>query len=246
MRSCLTIILTLSILYASPAQTPLDGKGLLLHYLKKMSVCQFPRHKEAFQIQLIISTIASDYEKVKNPAYPSTDLPVSMILTRNKMFYESRYIAIYQDTSDVYTVIHPQKMILHSRPKPSQPQTEPGQPNPIPGLQARFIQACRVVSLQDVDYNGRKVKEIILQAPEETQKEFGIQSVVYYMDIREMKIEKQIISFTPGHQFRTQTIVFQNMNLNYKGKILASSRKAVFERPGKLLKTFTGYELIEQ
>lgn len=232
---------------AGYGQTDPSCKQLMDAYVKKIRAYRSPTENQYVLLHMNIMSVPVQNNVLVHTSSSPQQVELKVVTGQNKLFYESTYLAIYQDEQDIYTVIHPQKTIIHSKPeKTSTTENQAAIAGHFSTLQQRLLERCEVQACRDTVYSGQRARIITLQPHKEDQEQYHIGQIVNYLIPSKATIVKQIISFTDGYPLQKQIVVYHTVDLDYRGKRPASARSNVLNASGKLLPNYRGYRLEEE
>jgi hypothetical protein len=151
---------------------------------------------------------------------------VKMILKGNSLVYESDYISIYQDDKEVYTLVHPQKVIVKSKPNSAKIKEMRMKKGGV--LQDSVFKVSTLKSCTDGFLNSSPVRITELALTEQGSKTFKVTKIVYYFNEKENRLDKQELYYIPGAKIVKQEILFKEMSFDYKGKIKSHARDYLY------------------
>ena len=184
----------------------------------------------------------------RQPAAPAGQtVELKVTATVSKLAYESTYLAVYRDEKDQFTVIHPQRTILHARagrmPEETGGEALAGQ---LTALQQGFMKRCRIASCRDTVFAGQAAKVMELRPDPQDQAEYHIRRITNYVLVKSRTVPRQVIEYAEGHGLDRQVVNYHAVDLDYRGKAPGPARAAVFAAPGKLLARYQGYRVEEE
>lgn len=216
-------------------------------YLQAMSTYGFPKEKEQYFLHIQMTMLPSKEKLYTQISHKKEEVEIKVKTGKNRLFYESNYLAVYQDENDIYTVVHPKKMIIHQRPEPIKKDSS-GQllSQHLSLIQQGLISRSKAGACKDTVYEGKPAKVIVLLTSKEDQEQYHIKTITNYFLPAQNKIIRQVIEFAAGHRLEKQIVVYHTLDFSYQGKIPKSARTCVFESNGKLLSRYKGYSIEEE
>lgn len=208
-----------------------------MHDLKKV---QFPVTGH-YLMHMHIKMVPKMSTGLRQKSLEVKEARVKMIVGAQKMMYETGQVSIYQDQHNIFQVFHPQKLILQKEA-----------PKDIFGQHRKFAQSMtkmqeelfaqsQVVSVKDVNFQGKAVKEIVMLLTTQAQQKFRVKTVTYIFDVQKKYLEKQIVKFTQAHPLASQEITYLQLDAHYKGYVPATAQAALMGNTKQLLPKFRGY-----
>ncbi|MGD1842674.1 MAG: hypothetical protein ACFB0B_17525 [Thermonemataceae bacterium] len=224
------------------AQNLAEGRKHLESYFAKIKTYELPSTKQTYYLSLEVTTIPNTQSSYAKSPYSSKNIPVEIVLSANRLFYESKYINFYNDQKEAFTIIHPQRLIVWTKKKAPKEavQNTPQQIELLSALQQRVLTDCKVIRYEP--HQG-SVKKIVLRANDQLQKELGFRQITYYLDVANNLLKKQHIHYIENYKIKQQTIIFKEFNLNYKGKVAASAYRNVFGKDYRILPQYQSYRI---
>lgn len=222
-------------------------RTLLEAYAGKMGAYGLPGGQARYRLHLDITAVPAKRSGYTPASLEGKTVDVKMTITGKELFYESTYLAVFRDGKDVFTVIHPQRTILHSRPE--QTAEEKGQEllsRQLMALQQGFVKRCRIASCRDTVYAGQAAKVMQLLPGPEDQAEYHIRRITNYVLVKSLTVPRQVIEYAEGYGLERQVVNYHVVDLAYKGKLPRSARDCVYAAPGKLLARYQGYQVEEE
>ena len=229
------------------AQSQEECKGFIEGYIQKMASCGFPKGKQHYFIHMTSSMIPRAKGVQDNKALSAKDIEIKFILGENKVFYESKYLNIYQDKKESFTIAHPQKLILWSpNVQANHENTEKMWRETFSQTQVEIVRSAKLVNCTEAIFNKLSLKKIILKTSAEVEKNFNISRLIYYYDPGSQKLFHQIIEYTPQYKLISQKITYHTLDLNYQGDVKSSARAYVLNQSNHLLKKYQSYAFEKQ
>lgn len=228
------------------AQSIAECQSLLAEYVTTLSDYEKPKEGKNYFVHITTSTFPNKASKAYKPSnYSSENIEVKIVLSKGKMFYYSNYLNFYQDNQDVFTVIHPNKLILWKKiPQEKQGKQEENTTsptNPMATLRKQVLDELTMSACTDVVLAGKKVKQIVMLAKKKMKEKSGIETITYWYNPKEKKIEKQEITFVVGYPTLRQEIIYHDFNPDYRGEVANTAINNVYDSRKKLLKIYSGY-----
>jgi hypothetical protein len=226
------------------AQSLNSCKGWIIDYLDQMSIYTSPGKKQYYFLHLSVSTFPAKNSIYAQTAFSSENIEVKMILSAQQLFYESKYISIYQDATDVFTVLHPRKTIVWSKPeKATQAVNADAILQRISFQKKKLVENANVTQCNQTTLNGKTVQVIELVTDQKAKEEFYIDKIIYYYHLPSKQVVKQIIGFVEEYKFEKQEITFHQLDTHYQGKVAKSARENVFIKDKQLRVAYKEYHL---
>jgi hypothetical protein len=161
------------------------------------------------------------------------------------MFYYSTHINFYQDNKDVFTVVHPIKLILWRRlsQEKQQKPTQNTPADPMAMLRKQVFAELTMSACNDVVLFDKQVKQLIMIPSKKMKEEFNIQKITYWFNPKEKKIEKQEIEYTANYPVIRQEMIYHEFSTNYKGDVASTAINNVYDSRKKLLPIYKNYSV---
>ncbi|MBD0256966.1 MAG: hypothetical protein ICV83_14705 [Cytophagales bacterium] len=203
--------------------------------------------KGNYRLHMDITALPAEGAGSQPAALAGKTVDLKVTATAKKLAYESTYLAVYRDEKDQFTVIHPQRTILHARAGKVTEATDGAVPaGQLTALQQRFMKRCRIASCRDTVYAGQAAKVMVLLPDPKDQAQYQIKRITNYVLVRSVTVPRQVIEYTEGHGLDRQVVNYHAVDLDYRGKAPGPARAAVFASPGKLLARYQGYRVEEE
>jgi hypothetical protein len=232
-------IFGISIVLLFSALTPKeDGDciNIIRDYIDRMSLIGVPKDNQTYYLDMKIVTI---YAPQTNTA--ASNVGIKMYLNSESMIYETEQFSVYQDESDAFMVLHPQKKIIWNDGGKN-PNRDLDRVN-IGKSQKALFENGKIVSCQELKYKGIDAKKIVLKVSEADKDALKIEEVVVFYDTgRKMVYEVDII-FEKTQLVRKQVTTYNVINFNYKAKAAGAVRNIIFAGAGRLQPKYKGYTL---
>ena len=222
-------------------------RTLLEAYAGKMGAYGLPGGQARYRLHLDITAVPAKRSGYTPASLEGKTVDVKMTITGKEIFYESTYLAVFRDGKDVFTVIHPQRTIVHARPE--QTAEAKGQEllsRQLMALQQGFVKRCQIASCRDTVYAGQAAKVMQLLPGPEDQAEYHIRRITNYVLVKSLTVPRQVIEYAEGYGLERQVVNYHVVDMAYKGKLPRSARDCVYAAPGKLLARYQGYQVEEE
>lgn len=222
------------------AQSKSECQQTFTKYVLGLGEYEVPKDGKHYFVHTVASTFPNKELKEYEPsAYSSENINVRVVIAKGKMFYYSNYIDFYQDNNDLFTVIHPQKLIIWRKPEAKEKQ---GQSIEFMPFRKQMLEELLFTSCVDVILDKKKVKKITL-TPKTQDIQGVISKIIYWYDERISKLEKQEIIYSEGQTNLRQEVIYKEFNPDYREKVASSAVNNVFDSRKKLLDRFKGYSV---
>jgi hypothetical protein len=230
--------------YGQPAD---PCRKLLEAYAGKLGAYGQPGAKGNYRLHMDITALPAKTAGSEPAALAGKTVELKVTATAKKLAYESTYLAVYRDEKDMFTVIHPQRTILHARaermPEQAGGEALAGQ---LTAIQQGFMRRCGIASCRDTVYAGQAAKVMELLPDPKDQAQYHIKRITNYVLVKSQTVPRQVIEYAEGHGLDRQVVNYHAVDLDYRGKAPGPARAAVFAAPGKLLARYQGYRLEEE
>ena len=121
----LTVKLNVLLVQNLSAQSKSECQQTFTKYVLGLGEYEVPKDGKHYFVHTVASTFPNKELKEYEPsAYSSENINVRVVIAKGKMFYYSNYIDFYQDNNDLFTVIHPQKLIIWRKPQAKEKQEQ--------------------------------------------------------------------------------------------------------------------------
>jgi hypothetical protein len=232
---------------AGYGQTANPCRELLEAYAQKIGAYGLPGARERYRLHLDVTAVPAKRSVYTPASLEGKTVDLKMTITGKELFYESTYLAVYRDEKDVFTVIHPQRTIVHSRPEQlPEAQGQDVLSRQLAALQQGFIKRSRVTACRDTVYAGQAAKVMELLPDPQDQAQYHIKRITNYVLTGSLTVPRQVIEYAEGHGLARQVVNYHALDLDYKGKQPKSARACVYAAPGKLLDKYQGYQVEEE
>jgi hypothetical protein len=222
-------------------------QALLEAYAGKMGAYGQGGGKGNYRLHMDITALPAKGTPSEPAALAGKTVDLKVTATARKLAYESTYLAVYRDEKDQFTVIHPQRTILHARAGKTTEATDgealAGQ---LTALQQGFMKRCRIASCRDTVYAGQAAKVMELLPDPKDQAQYHIRRITNYVLVKSVTVPRQVIEYAEGHGLDRQVVNYHALDLDYRGKAPGPARAAVFASTGKLLARYQGYRVEEE
>lgn len=212
-----------------------DCKKLLKECSRKVSMRELPAGKQVYYMHYEMTNQAKPGSNAGNSR---TEMKVT--LGRSQMNYESNYVSMYRDSMEVYTVIHPQKLIVRSSATKDGDATFRQQS--LSKMQDTLIDKGTMKPCRTATYYGKNVKVAELVLHSVASDKSGIERIVYYLNEQKQTIEGQEIFYNQNASLLKSDVRFHMVDFNYKEKFRAKARDYIYEG-GKLRSSWKGYKV---
>lgn len=221
------------------AQNNFQCQQMFDKYIAGLGEYEAPKEGKHYFVHTVVSTIPNTLSKEYSPsAYSSENINVRVVIAKGKVFYYSNYLDFYQDNKDLFTIIHPQKLIIWQ--KPESQREEDKQAFQLTPFRKKMLDELALVECIDVVIDKKKSKQITFSPKKQTYQRF-ISKVTYFFDEKVGKLEKQETIYAEGQANLRQEIIYKEFNANYTEKVADSAIENVFDSRKKLLNRFKGY-----
>ncbi len=241
-------LLTLLVWYAClvsrlPVGAQPSDKQLLEDYLQKMRFSG--QEKEFCYFHVVITPVPRPGSRQAKASFSGEPTEVKVIAGPHRLYYESTHLSIYRDEKDIFTVIHPQKRILHAASQSASATADTGPAESFLALQKHFLSDCVLKSSRDTLVEAKPWKVFRLVPHAKYQAQFPIREVVYYFNLSQKRIEKQVVYYHPSHGLLQQTIEYREFSFPFRGKVPRSARSYLLTDRNQLKRTYQQYRLEE-
>lgn len=217
----------------APSASMIECRKMIDNYLKEMQQYTTPESNRWYYMHLLITTVPKPGTPFVRASLDNRNVEVKVTAGKNRMIYESTYLSVYQDEKDVFTVIHPRKAIIWSKPDPDVSKGKEVMAQNMVIGQQKLMQACTVRQCRDTTYEGKPTKIIEMVPDAKAKEDYHIERIVYYYTPSESRMRKQEIDFTANYKIDRQIITYYAMNLNYRSKLPKSAYAEIFEGSNK-------------
>ncbi|MEO1653139.1 MAG: hypothetical protein AAFU64_06315, partial [Bacteroidota bacterium] len=153
-------------------QNPSTCKQYIEKYMARMSSYAMPKDNQYYYLDMDVTTIPNENSSYAQTSLSSKDIDVKILVGNRMMYYKSKYLDIYSDLQNTFTVIYPQKLILWSKLSADYQANvdKQAQMNQVfSERQRELVKKARLASCQDTVFQGVKSKKIILIPDKEEQ-----------------------------------------------------------------------------
>jgi hypothetical protein len=210
------------------AQAVEPCQQMLVSYLKSMSRHAFPHQNEWYHLRLRVSSYprqGSSYARVR---YAGENLDVDIRVGKEAIFYESNYLAMYQDLHTVLTVVHPQKTIICSKADARELPGKSILAQHLANGQQQWLEGASWKSCRDTLYEGKWTKIMAMKPTARPGATQPIGQITYYFTPSERKLQRQVIEYQKDYPVARQVITFLEMDFDYRGKHSRTAYEQVF------------------
>ncbi len=212
--------------------------GLVKDYVKRMQEYGRPRGKEVYFMDMQVNT-------VYNPEYAKndSDVRVRMYLSTDKMQYESSYVSLYQDPHDAFTIVHPQKLIVWNQGGALREQKESYAT--LLSISDTLFARSKVISCRNMEEDGRRLREVVLQPDAGYRRSRRVQQVVYHYDLSEKRVYRSTIYYTEEASRQRETTTYHRLSFDQSAMPFSRAERVIFQASGKPVGKYSGYEIID-
>lgn len=220
-------------------------KDIILAQTEKMQEYSKNQGNRIFYMHTQTSLIPNQTGAYANLALSPKDVELKIYAGAGKMYYESKYVAIYQDQEEAFMVIHPQKLIVWSKESPQEADQNYKQAltENLGTAQKQLIEMSSVLTCREINWENKQVKKIEMIPNQKAREEFQIKKMIFYYDPQTSQILKQIINYTSNHKLKQQIITYHEMIFDYKEKIPKQARSYIFSKNEQLVSQYQNYQI---
>ncbi len=233
-RSFLLVFVFCHFYTISFSQTEKEIKNMLLGHIKKMNDKGKSLTKQYQFMDMILET--------KNNKFVETN-HIQMIANEHIFIYQSTQNSIYQDEQDTFTFIHPKKLGFYRKSPPNVFKNWKMQGQMLPELREKLVETGSIKSISDTTWQNKNIKKINLDISEDFKAKINLVSITYYYSLEEDKILGQILFYKKNYQIEYQKVIYNELNYDYKGKVLSKVKDYIFSEKNQFLPKFAGYTL---
>nr|WP_321355563.1 hypothetical protein [uncultured Draconibacterium sp.] len=230
------IIYILSILLFIGTNENEEAKKLLESYVSEMGDVRLPKEGNTYYLNMT----------VKNQFRQNEDGPALInfeaYLTRNQLRYNSDLLSIYQDSSEVWAIVHSAKTIYLSDAEEDWQKNYTT--NNLTGVQLELIKTGKILSVHQ-DKNNDALLNIVLQPQVLFTKNTRIEQVVFLFNKKLHTIKKIQIKYGLNHQIESQEFIYNALELNHENTEESPVRSYIFKKSGELIEKYQGYQIID-
>lgn len=239
-RLLLPILLLLAVLQPETVKSQ-DCKKILLDYIRESKAL----YAKPDSVKVYFIEMTSEVVFSPETGKQSTSANTKMYFQGDKLYYQSPYISMYMDKENTFTVIHPQQTIVWNKGKI---EADKIKEMTAGAVQDSLFKYSTVASCKEVkDASGKLRKEITLIPYKSSKLLSTVQSVVYYYDQKEDRLQRSEIYYKGRSAKLRESTTYKTIDYDYKKKnLFATALSEVLDSKGKLLPAWKGYELIDQ
>lgn len=215
-----------------------DCKGLLLEYIDRISGTKLTDEKRIYYLHFKVSYNLWDTKKPQLP-----DLDSKIYLGKNLYFYESNLLSIYSDKKDFICVYPSQKQIICSDAKNENNKEK--METMLSQAQKEIVVKGKLIRCADTLINDVSTIIMTILVPPGLESNYKMTKVTYYYSVNKKQLNKVIIFYSKQHTIKSQTIIYEEINFNYKETKFQRAHDLVFDRNEHLKSKYKTYSIID-
>jgi hypothetical protein len=159
----------------------------------------------------------------------------------------SQKVMVYQDEQNIVAIQPSNKSIFISRPLPE--SVRQSQMENVFKLQDSLshymtLKSCTTGALKK---NGKPLKKLNFQLTATKQEKFGITSLNYWINEKEVRVVKIQLEYAQSRPLKTSSYTIESFNGDYKGSPFEGSAVGIVMTKGnKLKENYKGYNVIDK
>ena len=216
-------------------------KDLLMACINKAGQINLPKKGDIYYMQMKMKNTFR-----KDLSYSPADTHLEVLLSDNRLAYESDQVNIYVDTDYVVAVMHQSRTIKISPNDEGIDHVKTLQrKNQMLNLQQNWIKESQIRSCKDAFYEEVKCKQITIKPSKEIFGDTKIEYMSFYLDIDHESLKKVNIHYKGHKSLASQTIEYKEINYNYKKQEPKPAIRYIFDRKGRPLAAYGSYKIIQ-
>ncbi|SNT14326.1 hypothetical protein SAMN05421640_2491 [Ekhidna lutea] len=169
------------------------------------------------------------------------NLNSTLYVNTEQYVFESSTISVYQDNSDAFMIVHPQKKIIRREPiKVNHAE----QFEKVTQLQEEILKTNQGVTCTDKKVDSNINMIVTLKPSAEIVKNDMVTEVEFEFSDNK-KLKEVSVNFSSNHQFLLQRITYVNMDLDVKSWKNRPVTDYVFMKEGQLNERYKNYQIID-
>ncbi len=238
MKSKVFILLLIAVVYRVDGQQGRECLNEFNSYLERIGNISAPSSNQIYELSYTQET-----KSYKGPEVSDYKMDLTVRMSNSKMILESGRLSIYADKADMFYIYHDQKMIQWVEGYDTLLQDR--NPFNILNQQKNILLNCKVEGCSILDKDNRKLKVIRLKGNQKLREELKVDEIVISYDLGEDRIYKVDVGYIPEHTIHSQTTIYNKIDFNIRGRLMATAYNLVFTNKGVLQKQFRDYSLID-
>lgn len=218
------------------SQSKEDIKNALLQHIKNMNnKPKVTKGKYQYtEMEIETKNVNNDIENMK----------IKNIIGKEIFIFDSNSNSIYQDLVSTFTIIHAKKIIFERKNASDVSKNwEVKQEGVLPKLREQLIETGVIKEIKDTLWNNTKIKRIDMEISEDMKKNVNFSKMVYFFCVEEDKMYAQTMFYKKGYNILYQKIMYNQLDFDYKGKVLSIAKMYIFDDKNQLLPEFKNYIL---
>lgn len=214
------------------------GKKELLDYVDRMRRVTLPSEGEAYRMIMETTTIP------RNKGQKSMSISSESIITSEVIYFKTGMVSLYQDSINCIVVLHQAKKIYIRGAVKNGNQS---QIDKMISIQQQLIDNSTVINNGLTTQDGHECSLFCLLPSYELAKTQKIDKIEMVYDHVDRILKKVIINYSLDSKIASQLFEYQDVNFDYKGKILSFPVLSYFfNKNGQLIGSYAGYQVIDE
>jgi hypothetical protein len=185
-------------------------------------------------------SVVSDYSP--QSGLPSRTVNIKAYTSKSMLVIESNLVSVYVDTIDAFAIAHDQKVI--SRNDGSHQPTDGSDVQKMFEQQLFLLNKSRLDACLTKQEGNRSYRYTRFWLDKETSEMLKMKSFVIWFDIMLNTIYKVEMHYFDGQIIENQTIIYNNINIDYKPQLKGRALDRVLNSNGSLVSKYKGYTFI--
>lgn len=169
---------------------------------------------------------------------------VSIFTAKNKYYYYSDMVDVFQDGEDAFMIVHKEKLIFRTNSLVK--IADSTRKDRIKEIQYRVVKEGKILDAEEVELSGEKVIRMVIAPPQDLQKELKTKHVTYWYDLEGEYVSRLRVTYMNGYDLASRDIRFEKPDYEYHKKMKKPVFRSVLDKKGRLLPQYSGYRLIEK
>lgn len=222
--------------YSLFSQSKEDTKSALLQHIKNMNnKPKITKGKYQYtEMEIETKNVDNSVESVQ----------IKSTVGKEIFIYDSNLNSIYQDLTSTFTIIHAKKVIFERKNASDVSKNwEVQQGGALSKMREQLIETGNIKEIKDTLWNGIKIKRIEMEISEDMKKNVNFSKMVYFFCVEEDKMYAQTMFYKKGHNILYQKVIYNQLDYDYKGKVLSFAKMHIVDDKNQLLPKFKDYTL---
>lgn len=215
-----------------------DCKGVLKEHFDKMASINNPQSNSVYFMSLRLSY------RFWDPKVKMIDLDAKIYISSKSFAFESSYYSIYSDPTDFFYIDNSQLKIFWKRGNAKFNYGENIRELML-GYQKELLDFSTVGKCIDSTINKLEYRYLRLDPNLDLFNKYYITSVEYLFKVKSRTLERVELFYAKGQKFKQQSLLYKDLNLDFKGRKLLKPYDVIFESNGKLREEYKNFTIVD-